>query len=82
MMIFDLIGDEKLEFQLSDGGCLDFDLTSVTPKSYSGSYEFTPSEERQEIQTEEKYLSENIVINAIPENYGRIVWDGAYLKVY
>lgn len=81
MMIFDLIGDEKLEFQLSDDGCLDFEL-SVTPKSYSGDYEFTPSEERQEIQTEEKYLNKNIVINAIPENYGRIVWDGAYLKIY
>ena len=82
MMIFDLIGDEKLEFQISGDECLDFELTTVTPKNYSGDYEFTPSEERQEIQTEEKYLNENIIINAIPENYGRIVWDGSYLKVY
>lgn len=51
-------------------------------KPYQGSYVFTPSDEEQTIEIQGKTASHNIVIEAIPCNYGRIVWDGVTLKVY
>ena len=48
---------------------------------YDGETEITPSEETQILQTADKTALENIVINPIPANYGRIIYDGAHLRV-
>ena len=49
---------------------------------YDGPTEITPSEEAQVLPTSGKGVASNIVVNAIPSNYGRIAWDGRALKVY
>lgn len=49
---------------------------------YKGSYVFTPSDEMQTVPTADKVLSENIVINPVPSNYGRITYNGAVITVY
>lgn len=49
---------------------------------YAGPYEVTPTEEEQILTTENKGMTQNVVINAIPENYGRLSWDGSTLTVY
>ena len=49
---------------------------------YPGPNEFTPSEDTQTIALRGKYCSSDITINPIPENYGRLVWDGNTLLVY
>lgn len=48
---------------------------------YTGSYEFTPSAERQTIEIDQLTASQNITINPIPSNYGLITWNGATLTV-
>lgn len=48
---------------------------------YAGTYEVTPSDTEQVLSTAEKVLSEDIVVHAIPSNYGRIEWNGAVLTV-
>ena len=48
---------------------------------YVGSYEWTPSNEAQTIPISGLRATHNITINAIPENYGLITWDGATLTV-
>ncbi len=48
---------------------------------YSGSYEVTPSAVTQTLQTTDKILSQNIVVNPIPSNYGLIAWNGSVLTV-
>lgn len=48
---------------------------------YNGSYIFTPNKENQTIETNNKFLTENIIINSIPSNYGLISWDGSILTV-
>lgn len=57
-------------------------IQRVGADQYTGSYEFTPSENTQTIQINGKTPSRNITINAIPENYGRLIWDGHTLTVY
>lgn len=51
----------------------------VTP--YSGAYEFTPSAETQTLPTAMRELTQDIVINPIPSNYGLITWNGEFLTV-
>ena len=48
---------------------------------YSGQTEITPSEDVQTLQTANKTVLQNIVINPIPSNYGKITWNGSTLTV-
>lgn len=48
---------------------------------YVGEYSVTPSADEQVLFTRGKYLTENVVVGAIPSNYGLITWNGATLTV-
>ena len=48
---------------------------------YTGEYEFTPGEDTQTIEIQDKTATRNIVINPIPSNYGLITWNGRTLIV-
>ena len=48
---------------------------------YTGNTEIIPSDETQILQTESTTVLQNIIINAIPSNYGKITWNGATLTV-
>lgn len=58
----------------------DIEINSMLPE-YEGALEVTPSEERQVLPTAAKSVYEDIVIEAIPNNYGLITWDGSVLTV-
>lgn len=49
---------------------------------YDGITEITPSQDTQILQTSNKALTRNIVVNPIPENYGRLLYSGNTLTVY
>ena len=49
---------------------------------YDGITEVTPSQDTQILQTSNKALTRNIVVNPIPENYGRLLYSGNTLTVY
>ena len=48
---------------------------------YDGVTEITPSQDTQILQTSNKVLTRNIVVNPIPSNYGLITWNGNTLTV-
>ena len=48
---------------------------------YTGSYEVTPSAETQTLLTEDLRMTDNVVINPIPNNYGLITWNGSVITV-
>lgn len=50
--------------------------------AYTGDTNITPTEEEQVLSTTGKTLYENIVIDPIPSNYGRLAWSGTTLTVY
>ena len=53
----------------------------VERPAYEGSYEITPSAEAQTIQTKNLRMTDDLVINPIPNNYGLITWNGSTLTV-
>lgn len=52
-----------------------------TNQIYDGPYEVTPTSETQILQTENKKLEQDIVVNPIPSNYGLITWNGSVITV-
>lgn len=69
---------------LSGGGTLTGAM-SVPPERgtnpYEGAYEFTPTDSVQTIEISGLRATGNITINAIPNNYGLITWNGSTLTV-
>ena len=49
--------------------------------SYSDLYEVTPGESDVVLETRGRDLKQNIVVKAVPKEYGRIVWNGAFLRI-
>ena len=48
---------------------------------YEGEYEATPSDTEQTFATQGLTMTEDFVVHAIPSNYGKITWNGAFLTV-
>lgn len=48
---------------------------------YHGSTDITPTDTAQVLDTQGMVISENIVIEPIPSNYGLITWNGSTLTV-
>lgn len=49
---------------------------------FDGDYEYTPSDDEQVLPVKGKTMREDIVVNRVPSSYGRIQWNGSYLRVY
>ena len=56
-------------------------VQAVTIPVYEGAYELTPTAEQQTISVHGFRFEEDIIIDAIPSNYGLISWDGSTLTV-
>lgn len=48
---------------------------------FDGPYEYTPAAEAQTVPINGMVATSDIVINAIPNNYGLITWNGSTLTV-
>lgn len=75
-------------FRLGFADDLEADLSSslavqiFTPADpYAGPYEVTPSAATQVLETANLSMTENVVINPIPSNYGLITWNGSVITV-
>lgn len=54
---------------------------AILPPSYEGPYEVTPGEEEQTLETDALYMTGDITIKPIPNNYGLITYDGSTITV-
>lgn len=57
------------------------DIAGADVPAYGGEYTVTPQTVEQTLPTKDYLLTENIVINPIPSNYGLITWNGSTLTV-
>lgn len=72
-----------LDFNGDQAFSLDMELPfiGVLPDPYEGEYNFTPTESQQIVQIANQTASQNITIEPIPSDYGKITWDGSTLTV-
>ena len=48
---------------------------------YTGAYDVVPGDEDQVLRTRGKYMTDDVTVQKIPSNYGKIGWDGIKLTV-
>ncbi len=68
------VDDNALSLNAAEG-------VAVSLPNYQGPYEVTPAIEAQVLGTANRTTTRNIVVNPIPNNYGLITWNGAFLTV-
>ena len=74
----------KIDGQLSLTTQIDGDAGAympIYPASYTGATEVTPSEETQTLLTHGLTVVQDIVVNPIPTNYGRITYMAGIITV-
>lgn len=49
--------------------------------TYTGETVVTPTTSMQVLNTELQTLTDNIIINPIPQNYGLVTWNGSFLMI-
>lgn len=54
----------------------------VGPEKYNGPYAVTPGEEEQVLQTAGLQMRNNVTVAPVPANYGRLEYNGIFLRVY
>jgi len=48
---------------------------------YDGPYSVRPSPETQVLATAQRLMSQDVIVEPIPSNYGLITWNGSFLTV-
>lgn len=54
----------------------------ISPDSYDGEYTVTPGETEQVLLTKDLMMLDDVTIGVVPSNYGRLEYNGQYLRVY
>lgn len=80
VLLINALNGETTLLNVNDGDCGEF-IAVDSHETYSGSYTVTPSAETQVLSTADMILTENVVVNPIPSNYGLITWNGSILTV-
>ena len=62
-------------------GLVDQGGGSMSLPAYEGPYTVTPTQSEQRLQTTGKKMTADVVVGAIPNNYGLITWNGSVLTV-
>lgn len=71
------VSDDSESFGLG----IETQIVASVASEYEGPYSVTPSEEAQTLQTKNFRMTDNIVVNPIPSNYGLITWNGSIITV-
>lgn len=74
----------ELDGELSQEASLDGTLTlpkTVDMPPYEGEYTITPTDLTQILETSGLRMTDDIVINPIPNNYGLVSWNGSWLTI-
>lgn len=84
----ELDDDSAFNLEIQNGDIYDFVIESssafinyIDGDIYDGTYIVTPTREQQVLNTANRVLLNNVVVNAIPSNYGLITWDGHALTI-
>ena len=75
-------GDVSLDIPVDGEAGTVIKVTEYDLPVYTGQTEITPSEDTQVLQTANKTVLQDIIVNPIPSNYGRLLWTGNTLTVY
>ena len=76
-----LDGDMELDIPIDGEPTNMIRVSDYVYPLYTGQIAVTPSAETQILPTINRTVTDNIVINPIPSNYGLITWNGSIITV-
>lgn len=81
-----LKGSVPVKVNLSSGDVLKVEvmqgiINKPENDTYKGNYRVTPNQSKQILNTSGKTLTDNIVVEPIPSNYGKIIWNGSAITI-
>lgn len=81
-----LKGSVPVKVNLSSGDVLKVEvmqgiINKPSTDTYKGNYRVTPNQSKQILNTSGKTLTDNIVVEPIPSNYGKIIWNGSAITI-
>lgn len=74
-------GDMSLDIPVDGEAGTVIKVSDYVYPIYDGQTEVTPTQETQVLQTTNRTVVSNIIVNPIPSNYGKITWNGSTLTV-
>lgn len=74
-------GDMSLDIPVDGEAGTVIKVSDYVYPIYDGQTEVTPTQETQVLQTTNRTVVSNIIVNSIPSNYGKITWNGSTLTV-
>ena len=60
---------------------IDESIQIVDADAYEGNYVVTPASVAQVLNTKDLMMTDDLIVEAIPSNYGLVTWNGSYLTV-
>ncbi len=79
-LVIDLeVESDVLEFDLEVDQTIF--VNYITADNYTGATTVVPSPAQQVLETADKHLVTDIIVEPIPSNYGLITWNGSVLTV-
>ena len=76
--------DDPIVARISEGSVnpsINNPIVIIDGDPYEGEYEVVPRATSQILSTQGKKMEHDLVIEAIPNNYGLITWNGSFLTV-
>ena len=81
-IVVDFGDAQEMDVGFDAGESFDVDMGYIPIQArYTGPYSVIPSMEEQTLDIAGRTASENIIVEAIPNCYGLITWDGTVLTV-
>lgn len=78
-------GGETITLAIDPGRLIpmavDTTITANLGEHYQGPYAVTPAAHGQTLNTAGRIMDQDLVVEAIPSNYGLVTWDGSVLTV-
>ena len=76
-------GGESANLSVSEGASASLSVGEYVGGGlpYDGPYSVRPSPETQVLETAQRLMSQDVVVEPIPSNYGLITWNGSFLMV-
>lgn len=78
------VQETKVKLNITDGDSAKFKVAEgipIYPNAYTGAYEVTPTRETQTLATENLMMTDNVIVNPIPPQYGLITYNGSIITV-
>lgn len=81
VVLIDTPDSGKIIVSTPDENSVSINTNVVSFPEYTGEYDVIPTRQKRVLNTANKVLGSNVVIEPIPNNYGLVEYNGRYIRI-